>query len=221
MRIKISEIKQILKENLDNEINLVEDYPQGFDMDYFKSLKSFNQRIKYCEENLKRISSGSARIVYYIDDKKCLKLAKNKKGLAQNEVESDYSGDSFIGNIFAEVFDVDDKFLWIEMQLAKKVTKPIFKSITGLDFEQYKDILEYAHYESNPQLYKGYNPKIPDNYHEYYENEFVSGFIDYIGNYDVPVGDLQRLSSYGLVNNNEIVLIDYGLTNDVYNSFYN
>lgn len=221
MKIKVSEIKKILKENLNNEIKLTEDYPKNFDMDYFKKLKSFNQRIKYCEENLKRISSGSSRIVYYIDDNKCLKLAKNKKGLAQNEVEYDYSNDYMLSSIVAEVFDVDDDFLWIEMVLAKKVTKPIFKKVTGVDFETFKNILVYIHSQANPRQYSAFNVDKPDKLDDYYEDEFVSGFIDYIGSYDVPVGDLKRLSSYGLVNNKEIVLIDYGLTNDVYNSFYN
>lgn len=44
-----------------------EDYPSSFDMEHFKSLTSFNKRIQYCKENLKRISSGSGRIVYMID----------------------------------------------------------------------------------------------------------------------------------------------------------
>lgn len=90
---------------LENDITtpVTEDYPTSFDMDFFKTLPSFNQRIQYCEKYLQRISSGSSRIVYKIDDQKVLKLAKNKKGLAQNETEIDYSSE--LGEIVAKIFE--------------------------------------------------------------------------------------------------------------------
>jgi hypothetical protein len=47
--------------------------------------------------------------------------------------------------------------------------------------------------------------------------------FSFIGNYAVPVGDLERLSSYGVVKRDgqdKIVLIDYGLTHEVYSSYY-
>ena len=75
--------------------NVDEAYPASFNMEEFKNMKSFNQRIQYCEQNLQRISSGSSRIVYRIDDEKVLKLAKNKKGLAQNEAEVDFGTESY------------------------------------------------------------------------------------------------------------------------------
>jgi hypothetical protein len=50
-------------------------------MDEFKGLITFKDRITYCDNNLKKISSGSGRIVYMIDDIKVLKLSKNSKGL--------------------------------------------------------------------------------------------------------------------------------------------
>ena len=55
------------------------------------------------------------------------------------------------------------------------------------------------------------------------EDEFVYGIFQYLGNYNVPVGDLMRLNSYGIVkrnNEDNIVLIDYGLTNETYNTHY-
>jgi hypothetical protein len=55
------------------------------------------------------------------------------------------------------------------------------------------------------------------------DDEFVSSIFQYIANYDLPVGDLQVLTSYGMVNRNgspELVLVDYGLDSDVCASFY-
>lgn len=51
-----------------------------FSFEQLNSLKSFNGRIRYCENYLNRIAQGSSRIVYRFDDNTVLKLAKNTKG---------------------------------------------------------------------------------------------------------------------------------------------
>ena len=53
------------------------------------NINSFANRIKYADNNLTRIGGGSGRIVYELNDTKVLKLAKNQKGVAQNNVEFD------------------------------------------------------------------------------------------------------------------------------------
>jgi hypothetical protein len=68
-----------------------------------------------------------------------------------------------------------------------------------------------------------YRLKEPERMEELYENDFTSTILDLIANYDVGSGDFGKLSTYGLVNRDgkdEIVIIDYGLTNEVYNSYY-
>ena len=55
------------------------------------------------------------------------------------------------------------------------------------------------------------------------ENEFVSAIVDFMANIDAPAGDFGRLNSYGIVQRggqDDIVLIDFGLTNDVYQTYY-
>ena len=197
-------------------------YPSSFNMDTFKSLNSFNKRIKYCELHLTRISSGSARIVYQIDDKKVLKLAKNRKGLAQNEVECTYSSDGMLTDIIAHVFDYDeDNFLWLEMEKANKLTKPLFKQITGYNFDDFKDaVLLYGLQSGNG----GYNTGIDkDLFEKMWENEFIYDIFQFIGNYGIPVGDLSRTSTYGIISRNDslnVVIIDYGLNSDVIADYY-
>jgi hypothetical protein len=201
-----------------------EDYPTSFNIEEFKTLKSFNARIKYCEEHLKRISSGSSRIVYMIDDEKVLKLAKNKKGIAQNEVEISYGGDYTLDGIVAEVYESDENALWLEMQLAKKITPISFKQITGWDFNDYANIIYNYGIESGNAGRYASKKSVPDELTEKaWEDDFTRGIFDYIGNYGVPAGDLTRLSTYGIVSENgtdSVVIIDYGLTHDVYKSFY-
>ena len=107
MNITRKRVKESLKFTLIESL-LDEDYPSSFNMEHFNSLKSFNQRINYCQEHLQRISSGSSRIVYKIDNTKVLKLSKNKKGLAQTAVEIHWGNDSYFGSILADVFHYNE-----------------------------------------------------------------------------------------------------------------
>ncbi len=218
-------IKQTLKESLDIHIieSLIdEDYPMSWNIEEFKKLKSFNKRIQYCKTNLKRIAEGSSRIVYQVDDTKVLKLAKNRKGVAQNEIEINYSYDTYVSSIVAEIFAKDENNLWVEMELARKVTAPIFQQVTGFKFSDYCAAIN-NHWLSMDRRNKGYKQEVaPEIVAEMWENEFCMGLFDFIGSYDMPAGDLMKLNSFGLVKRGEdaIVLIDYGLTNDVYQSYY-
>jgi len=219
-------IRQKLQESINFEIveNLLdEEYPTNFDIAHFKTLKSFNQRVQYCQENLQRISSGSSRIVYKIDNEKVLKLAKNKKGLAQNEVEAGYSQYHDLSDVTARVFEYNQDNLWIEMELARKVLKGDFQRITGFSFEDYIAAIHNYGNDVHPSKYSQDMPIDKEIVARMWEDEFVYGMFQYIGNYEAPVGDLKRLSSYGIVkrgNQDAIVMIDYGLTSDVYSSYY-
>lgn len=203
---------------------LDEDYPIEFDMEYFKTLRSFNKRIKYCEAKLYRISSGSSRIVYKVDDEKVLKLAKNAKGLAQNEVEIDYSGYYDLDNIVARTFEHHPQNLWVEMELAEKLSKGKFKQITGFNWEDYCNaVIKYGH-AVNHRLNAMTSDIDPDLYEQMWEDyDFCYEIFDFIGNYGLPIGDLLRTSTYGIVKRDDgekIVIIDYGLTEDVSTTYY-
>ena len=203
-------------------------YPTTFNMDEFKSLPSFAARIRYCQERLQRLSSGTSRIVYKIDDEKVLKLAKNRKGIAQNQAEG---GDYYKNSIgcFAEIYDVDDNYLWIEMQLARKARVSDFKRITGYGWDVICEWIRYC--RSHYSRYGCYNheyDKIFDSeeFQEELENYSIFYYLeDYLGNYQLEsIGDLTRLNSWGVVTdeygNENIVIIDSGLSDDVWDNYY-
>ena len=219
-------IKNKLAESLVFELldqMMGEDYPSSFNMDEFKSLTSFAARIRYCEQHLQRISSGSSRIVYKIDDEKVLKLAKNKKGLAQNEVEIEWSQYHDISDITARVFDSHPDNLWVEMELARKLKKSEFKKMTGFNWDDYAIAMHNEYWNNvnyNPRMLRPINKEMVE---AMWEEEFIYEMFNFITSYQVPAGDLMRTSSYGLVKRDgreDIVLIDYGLTSDVYDSYY-
>lgn len=207
------------EEELDEAI-----YPDTFNMEEFKQMPSFRQRIEYCQRNLQRLSSGSARIVYKIDNGTVLKLAKNQKGIAQNEVEGqpDYYRDSI--GLFAEVYDRDENYLWIEMQLARKAKPSDFQRLAGVDYDTVCKWIDYCDPRHKYRPYKDIfeTERFQNDFDEY---GLLAKLQDYIGNYNVPIGDLRRLSSWGVVidkdGEEDLVIIDYGLDDYVFNNFYN
>jgi len=218
-------IKKKLSENMTFELleNMMvdEDYPTTFDMDHFKTLTKFAERVRYCEEHLKRISSGSARIVYMVDDTKVLKLAKNQKGLAQNEVEIQWGQDSYFGSILAHTFMYHPDDLWVEMELARKVSKKDFQRLTDCTIDEMNDyLINFNEINRGKRPIFSMDPEVKARLDE---NEFVSAIVDFMANIGAPAGDFGRLNSYGIIQRggqDDIVLIDFGLTNDVYQTYY-
>ena len=168
-----SQLKNIIQKELE------EDYPINWNVEDFKKLNSFNKRIQYCEEKLIRISSGSSRIVYKIDESKVLKLAKNQKGIAQNEAEIDFSNDYMWDGITAEIFNHDENSLWVEMELARKVTPTIWMNIVGIPLNDMMDCVRYMENQKTGPYSKRQPPPMLD---DAYENEFTSTILDLIGN---------------------------------------
>lgn len=208
-----------------NEEELSEQYPEYFSFEELKDIRSYVGKKRYIESHLgKPLGSGSARSVYRVDKTKVLKLAKNKKGLAQNYVETDWYGDHYFSDILAKVLDFDeDDHYWVEMELAFKVSVNDFKRLWGIDFKNLGVYLHNKYSENNP--YKrlgrwGLDEKIKEQLDE---NDEVQHLVDFMFQTDSPPGDLLRKSSWGKVFREDgeyLVLVDFGLTNSVYDSYY-
>lgn len=224
-------------------------YPKAFDMEEFKSIRTFTGRVEYCRSKLRYLGRGSSRMVFEIDDEKVLKLAYNTKGVAQNEAEADPSLQRY--GIFAEVFDYHPSYYWIEMEKAVPAKIKDFDRIYGGTAGRFSDFFKAWKYDLDEDFTKGGVFKdwlCPYVFHLFlemngkgkgdawygiysafedsdeYEGSLFEGLRNYMYDWDLRAyGDLRRISSYGVVKRNgeeEIVLIDYGLTNDVYDNYY-
>ncbi len=199
-----------------------EDYPPSWNIETFKSLKSFSKRVVYCNQNLQRLASGSSRIAYKIDEEKVLKLAKNRKGIAQNSVERDYYVQQSYGDFVAKVFDVDGNDLWLEMELAKKLNPSRFKALIGVDVKLVGDYLMHKDKIDNSQNSWRFNDD-EKTINMLNENEWVQQVYSLCREVDLSPGDFGRISSYGEVIRNgkpTVVIIDMGLSKSVWNDFY-
>ena len=213
-------LRKLIREFI-QEMELDEDYPASFSMETFKSLGSHAGRNRYAAEHLKRIGSGSSRIVYKIDDEKVLKLAKNDKGISQNETEIQWGNERYFSSILAQTIDSDDKGLWVEMELARKISRPEFKKLVGFDINDVEMYMRStAERNKGRKSAFGLDPELEERMDD---NEFIASIVDFMLNADSLAGDLGSISSYGVVQregSDSVVLIDYGITEDIYKSQY-
>lgn len=198
-----------------------EEFKQNF-LPKFLNINSYAGKIKFANQNLERIGSGSGRIVYNIDGEKALKLAKNAKGVAQNEAEANAGYYMDTQNIVAKVFDNADDYTWLISELAKKVTKKRIEELTGIPSlnDLYYFLKNFKDLNNGKRKIFGQKKEMEDFL---WENEFVNDLVDFIANYNQSVGDMGRPSTYGEVLRDgqpTIVLTDYGLNDEVYDTHY-
>lgn len=193
-------------------------YPASFNMEEFKNIRSFAGRVAYCRKHLARIAEGSSRMVFRIDDEKVLKLAKNRKGLSQNKAEADMGYNEYYFTCIARVFEYDDDYMFVEMELANKCSKQDFLRITGYDFETF---VKFLRSEFNETQHEEFSEEFIEDAYE--NNSIMCEISEFVRTYKLPIGDIYRLEHYGVVKRKGeeyVVLIDYGLTQDVWNKHY-
>lgn len=199
-----------------------EEFKQNF-LPEFLNIRSYAGRIKFANQNLDRLGSGTGRIVYNIDGEKVLKLAKNSKGVAQNEAEANAGYYRDTQYIVTEVFDNGDNYTWLVSELAKKVNEKRIKELTDIP-----SLNELYYFLRNFKDQNNGKRKVFDQSKEmeefFWENEFAQDLANFIANYNQSAGDMGRPSSYGEVLRDgqpTIVLTDYGLNDEVYDTHYN
>jgi hypothetical protein len=200
-----------LTELLENKLN---EFREGFDLDSFLKMNSFAAQVRYAGKTLKRLGSGSSRIVFEIDDTKVLKLAKNLKGIAQNKVEGDWFVNDEYYNIIARVLERDDNYRWIVSERAKKITPTEFKRLCGVDINEFYAYVCYVTRKCHAWKYPSDETKRFLD-----ESEFATEVCELLVNTDANAGDLSRISTYGRIND-RLVIVDYGLSTGVYRDYY-
>lgn len=221
-------LKENLRESILNELLVSEDYPSNFNLEIFKNLETFKERIKYCKDNLPHISNGSSRMVFKVDNTKVLKLAKNKKGLAQNNVEIELNLiNNWYSTILADVIEADDNGLWVEMELAIPAKNDDFVKHLGYGLDVVIDYLYFCYYSFIKEDKGAASFYIPDEkvkkHFENDPNEFVNTLVNMMSEHVINPADFGKLNSYGVVNregHETLVLIDFGINDEVYDTYY-
>ena len=177
-----------------------------------EKIETYHARNRYAEKNLKHLSSGSSRIVYLTPEGTILKLAKNDKGIAQNKAESNPKMKSkYLNKILGHA----KNHAWIETSYLKKITEKQFEKMTGIDFDDFGECIRFGlkDVSSNKDISE------PENFEQVSKSEIYKEMKDIGKKFKLMPGDLARISSWGTKEGHP-VLIDAGLTKEVFKEFY-
>ena|ERR1035437_2792412 len=177
-----------------------------------EGLETYNARKKYAEKNFKHLSSGSSRIVYLTGDDTVVKLAKNDRGIAQNEVESNPKMKSKYLN---SIISFAKNNSWLETHFLDKITEKEFKEMTGLEFEDFDNAISYGLRDVSENSGK----EKPDNFEKVSKSDIFKEVKSFSEKFNLMPGDIGRISSWG-TKDGKPILIDSGLSSDVYEEFY-
>ena len=177
-----------------------------------EQLETYAARKKYAEQNLKHLSSGSSRIVYLTPGKTVIKLAKNDRGLAQNKAEANPQMKSkYLNKIISHA----KNYAWLETHFLEKITEKEFEEMTGLKFKDFDEAISYG----LKNVSENTDTKKPENFDKVSKSDIYKEIKDVGEKFKLMPGDVGRISSWGS-KDGKPVLIDAGLTADVYADYY-
>lgn len=206
--------------------------PDDWDKSTYGPGGTFKKKIAYAKEKAKRIGGGSSRVAFeipYQGRKTVLKIAKNRKGLAQNEQEASAFNDSRVlgseGIVTVPMIDYDEQNpqpSWIHVEYAPKLkSEKQFEQLTGFKLE---DIIAYAAKNSGNTSMSAYirakefSKEFSDRVWED-EDGFAYAFVSFVGNTNTHLPDLMRVANWGVYKNNPVI-IDLGLSEDIFRQHY-
>jgi hypothetical protein len=175
-------------------------------------LPYFKDRIDLAEKEFEHLSSGSSRIIYRLPDDTVLKLAKNKKGLAQNKIESDPGMSSPFVN---PTLRSDPSGIWKVSPFRTKITEKEFQALTDIDFKDFGNALKYAlrSFSGDKDQDK------PAHYDQIARTPIFQDITKIAKHFKVLPGDLARISSWSEHDDHPIAT-DMGLTREIYDTYY-
>jgi hypothetical protein len=176
-------------------------------------LETYTARKDYAEKNLEHLSSGSSRIVYLSPEKTIIKMAKNDRGIAQNQAEKNAS--KVNSKYINKALSCAPNYAWIEVPYLEKITVKDFKNMTDIDFEDFGEALRF----SLKKISGNTDTEKPEKYDEVSKLPIFKEISEIGKRLDLMPGDLARISSFGKKDNHP-VLIDVGLTKKVFEDYY-
>ena len=192
--------------------------PDDWDDAMYNDKVPFARRVAYAKERAKRLGSGSSRVAFVIPYQgrdTVLKIAKNRKGMAQNEVESEHLRDYYLRGLglFIPLIDYDEKNeapTWIHTEMAQKAKEADFVKACGGTLA---DLLAYASKYHGKKTHYGDASKVDR------ESDLAQAMVDYVGNYDANIADYQNIKNWGVYNGRPVI-IDAGYNDDVQQLYY-
>jgi hypothetical protein len=188
-----------------------------FNFVHLDSLETFEEKIKFCKENLNQIGKGSSRLVFDLSKNSVLKLAWNEKGLGQNLMEQSDQIHKLFGDMVPALKKKckGDKIYWLVMEKAKPVDEETFEKISKIPFKTFQKAMK----EMKLVNYKEKKDVSEETKELLKTSHFLDLVQDLTFSLGLLVGDVIKTSSWGKIGN-RLVILDTGLQKDFFNTFY-
>ena len=215
------------------EFTLEAPLPPDWDPEKLNLRQTYKDRLQYALDRAKRLGGGSARVAMTIEYEgrpTVLKVAKNAKGLAQNEAEVEILEDYYAGRlpIVIPLIDYDKankRPVWLQTELAKKVRgntlqKLLHTPSMWLFMNQVRNLAgKQGRYDMDDkkikeQYFTTYN-KLWQPTEQDYEifRTYAEELAELAMSSTIELGDFGNPSNWGVYNNRPVVL-DLGFTED-------
>lgn len=193
--------------------------------DPFKSMLNVASK-----RQLKQIGEGSSRIVFQINDNEVIKVARNQAGVEQNRLEAFAGRDAIVEDLLVGIERNSEDYSWV---ISKKV-KPlddmefaIAEKIVGIPWN---DVRKAVGLDPKSEYETTKVPTGTKKEKDYEEKgskkclrgqDFLKAVVQFTQRYEgMLLGDLTKLSSWGISPKGCLVILDYGITKKVYKGFY-
>lgn len=200
-------ISEILFE--EDESILETPLPSDWEQEPFNKGTTFKKMLAYAKERAAEIGKGSSRVAFtipYNGRDTVLKIAMNRKGLAQNQAESELLSDGYIRSmdIVIPMIDYDEqggRVSWIHTEKAQQISQKQLESYFGT--VPMTQVVRYV-----KDLIDGINIIVPDMLQD---SEYFHDLRDLVENFDLPLGDFVPAHNWGLYKGRPVI-IDLGFT---------
>ena len=193
---------------------------------------TFKSRLAYALERAKKLGTGSSRVattIEYEGRPTVLKIAKNQKGLAQNNVEADILSDGYASQlgILIPIIDYDEQNRepsWIHTEMATKANENQLCYLMGC-----KSLYELRRFaETIAGKFRGMTSQkfIDDLVNDGRTEQDIEKLTDYANtladlanSFDVELGDLDRPANWGIFQGKPVI-VDVGGTSELIKKYY-
>lgn len=202
--------------------------PPDWDPAEFKQQgTTFKSRLAYALDRAQKIGAGSSRVamtIEYQGRQTVLKIAKNRKGLAQNAEEVRILDDGYASqlHILIPLIDYDREHaepLWVQTELARPTRETELCDLIkcpNLNF-----LISYARSIEGRQLFldqpRAYQEKMREIGKTDDEieqcTEYANTLAELSGSFDIELNDFVRAANWGIYQGRPVV-IDLGFTSD-------
>lgn len=206
--------------------------PPDWDPAEFKQgATSFRSRLAYALERAKRLGTGSSRVamtIEYQGRQTALKIAKNRKGLAQNAAEIGILDDGYASQlgILIPMIDYDKENadpLWLQTELATKATEKQLCALLHVTSLYELVWLGKATGMGNRTIIDNTVNKLrqmgKDEEEIEVAIEYANSMAELANSFEVNLNDFARAANWGIYKGRPVI-IDVGFTDAVARTHY-